>query len=109
MNFLPWNWLKRRASTKECLFLLFFPHLLDDRYGASHEALGPTDIVANSNGKLQQEFVIIERKRMGSYLLKAQLQIECTGVSSFIFLIISNNNNNKSNTYNFHLPVTSYL
>ena len=56
--------IKEESQYQRALVFLFFPHLLDDRYGASHEALGPTDIVANSNGKLHQEFVIIKRKRM---------------------------------------------
>ena len=44
----------------------------------------------NSSKILQQGFVIIKGKRMGSYLLKAQLQMHYTGESFCIFLWINN-------------------
>ena len=75
------NWLKRRVSAKiTCCG--YFSRPLDNRHGTSPEALGPSrHSCKSSSEKLQQVFVIIKGKRMGNYLLKAQLQIQFIGAS----------------------------
>ena len=89
MKLLPWKWLKRRISAKikRCGFFL---HPLDDRHRMNSEAFGRTNrhCCRNSSEKLQEGFVIIKGKRMGSYHLKAQLQMQSTGASFCIFLYL---------------------
>ena len=43
ITLLSWNSLKRKVCQKKCCSC--FSHFLDDRYGASPEALGAVDIV----------------------------------------------------------------
>ena len=89
MKLLPWNWLKRRVSAKiKCCG--YFWYFLHDSRGTSPEALGPADIVVETRVKFQQSFVLIKGKRMGSYLLKAQLQMHSTGALFCIFLWSNN-------------------
>ena len=79
--------LKRRSVSAKIKCCGYFSHPLDGTHETSPEAFG--HCCRNSSKKLHQGFVIIKGKRMGSYLLKAQLhqmQSTHTGVSFCIFL-----------------------
>ena len=77
MKLLRWNWLKWREKSVPKKFWGYFSHPLNV-YEASHldEVLGQADIVS---------LFLIRKKKIGSCLLPAWLQMQCSGASIEIF------------------------
>ena len=88
MTQVTWIWLKRRFSDKiKCCG--YFSHLLDDRYGASPEALGSANTIPETRTKICSK-ALQSLKRMGIYVLKAQLEMQFAEASLCIFLWSNN-------------------